>query len=253
MRTLKRRRLLSGALALGALCGTSLGAPPARADLFGGDVAVLGAILTQAISTVSQLTSMLTQIISEVNLLQTSLKAVESGSFPALLNFISIARNSFNTLTWGIRSMTYTLSRIDAEYQQLFPPTPPPPGTTVAQHQQQYTQWNQEIVGASQVAARQQTTLATLDTHAAQTQSILQQSQAASGILEQLQLIAQLIGITNAQLILVNQTLATTSRVVTDMAASGASERQLSMAKKQDNLAGYTDKGAPVAVPSRLP
>ena len=64
---------------------------------------------------------------------------------------------------------------------------------------------------------------------------------------------AQLIGISNAQLILINQTLATTSRVLTDMAAQGASERQLSSAKKQDNLANYTDKGAPVAVPSQLP
>jgi conjugal transfer/entry exclusion protein len=115
------------------------------------------------------------------------------------------------------------------------------------------SQWNQEIRGASQIAARQQTTLSTLDDHANQTAAVLQQSQTATGVVAQLQLVAQLIGITNAQLILINQTLATTGRVLTDMAAAGASERQLSVAKKQDNLSHYTDKGPAVPVPTELP
>jgi conjugal transfer/entry exclusion protein len=253
MTCIARRRVLSGALVWSLLATQVTRTKDARADLWGGDLPLLAAILGNAISTVSQLTSMLTQIAYQVSMLKTMLSQVNSGSFTSLVNFIVAARSSFNTLTWGVRSMAYTLSRIDAEYNQLFPPGPPPAGTTVAQHQAQASVWNQEIVGASQIAARQQTTLSTLDEHATQTSAILQQSQAATGVVAQLQLVAQLIGISNAQLILINQTLATTSRVLTDMAAAGASERQLSMAKKQDNLANYTDKGAPVAVPSQLP
>ena len=253
MTTIARRRLLSGALVCSVLAGEATRAEPARADLWGGDLALLAAILGNAISTVTQLTSMLTQVAYQVSMLKTMLSQVQSGSFTSLLNFIVTARSSFNTLTFGVRAMAYTLSRIDAEYQQLFPPDPPPAGTTVAQHRQQYTAWNQEIVGSSQVAARQQSTLSTLDAHAAQTNAILEQSQAAGGVVAQLQLVAQLIGITNAELIVINQTLATTGRVLTDMAAEGASERQLSIAKKQDSLTNYTDKGAPVAVPSELP
>ncbi|HEY4014300.1 MAG TPA: hypothetical protein VGM06_13245 [Polyangiaceae bacterium] len=253
MTGIARRRVLSGALIWTLLATEATRTEPAQADLWGGDLPLLAAILGNAISTVSQLTSMLTQIAYQVSMLKTMLSQVNSGSFTSLVNFIAAARSSYNSLTWGVRSMAYTLSRIDAEYNQLFPPGPPPAGTTVAQHEQQAAAWNQEIVGASQIAARQQTTLSTLDDHAAQTSAILQQSQAATGVVAQLQLVAQLIGISNAQLILINQTLATTSRVLTDMAAAGASERQLSMAKKQDNLANYTDKGAPVAVPSQLP
>jgi conjugal transfer/entry exclusion protein len=253
MTRIERRRVLSSALVYSLLATQVTRLKDARADLWGGDLPLLAAILANAISTVTQVTSMLTQIVYQVGMLKTMLSQVNSGSFTSLINFVAAARSSYSTLITGVHAMAYTLSRIDAEYTQLFPPGPPAPGTTVAQHQQQAAAWNQEILGASQVAARQQTTLSTLDDHAKQTGAILQQSQTAGGVVAQLQLVAQLIGITNAQLILINQTLATTSRVLTDMAAAGASERQLSMAKKQDNLANYTDKGAPVAVPSQLP
>jgi hypothetical protein len=108
-------------------------------------------------------------------------------------------------------------------------------------------------VGASQVAARQQTSLSNLDRQAAQTQTVLSQAQAGSGVVEELQLIAQMIGITNSELIVLNQTLSTTGRVLTDLAAQGASEKQLSLGKSDDARAGYTDKGLPVPVPSTLP
>jgi len=253
MRTLTRRRVLSGALACGALAADFTHAAPARADFFGGDLPLLAGILAQAIEEVINLGSMLSQIVNEVQMMTTMLKAVSSGSFPALVAFINTARSSYNTLTSGVRSMTYTLGRIDNEYEKLFPASQPQPGTTVASHRQQYQAWHQEVIGAAQIASRQQTDLETLDKHASQTQSILQQSQAESGIVGQLQLVAQMIGITNAQLILINQTLSTTGRVLTDMAAAGASEHQLSLAKKDDSRAGYTDKGQPVVVPKSLP
>jgi len=253
MKTLTRRRILSGALACGALATDFTLAAPARADFFGGDLPLLASILAESISEVANLGSMLSQIISEVQMMTTMLKAVSSGSFPALFAFINTARSSYNTLTSGVRSMTYTLARIDSDYEKLFPASQPAPGTTVASHRQQYQAWHQEVIGAAQIAARQQTDLATLDKHASQTQAILQQSQAESGIVGQLQLIAQMIGITNAQLILVNQTLSTTGRVLTDMAAGSASEGQLSLAKKDDSRAGYTDKGTAVVVPKSLP
>ncbi|MGD0679051.1 MAG: hypothetical protein ABSC94_26915 [Polyangiaceae bacterium] len=253
MRALTRRRLFSGAFACAAVTGDAARTEPARADLVGGDLPILGGILVQSIMQVSNLASMLTQIVNQVRLMTTMLKAIGSGSFPALVQFIGAARASYSTLTSGVRSMSYSLSRIDGEYQQLFPSDQPPPGTTVAQHTAQYQAWNQEIVGASQIAARQQTDLATLDGHAQQTQTILQQSQAEEGVVGQLQLIAQMIGITNAQLVLINQTLSTTGRVLSDMAASGASEQQLSLAKKGDSRAGYTSRGPSVVVPTTLP
>jgi conjugal transfer/entry exclusion protein len=253
MRALSRRRLLAGALGCAALGGDVTRAVPARADLWGGDLPLLAGILVQAVMEVTNLASMLTQIINEVQMMTTMLKAVESGSFSALVQFIGAARSSYTTLTAGVQSMSYSLGKIDSEYQQLFPQNPPAAGSTVAGHTQQLQAWHAEVVGAAQIAARQQSDLSTLDDHAQQTQSILQQSPGTDGIVGQLQLITQMIGISNAQLGLINQTLSTTGRVLTDLAATSASEGQLSIAKKSDHRAGYTDKGTPVTVPHTLP
>jgi hypothetical protein len=250
---LTRRRVLSGALASAAFAGLSSRASPAGADIFGGDVAVLVAILTQSISQALSLINLVTQTTYQVQMMTTLLRQAASGSFPALISLINTARYTYNNLTWGVRSMSYQLARIDSEYNSLFPSGPPPTGTPVAQHRAQYQAWNQEVVGASQVAARQQTSLSKLDTQAAQTQTVLSQAQAGSGVVEELQLIAQMIGITNSELIVLNQTLSTTGRVLTDLAAQGASEKQLSLGKSDDARAGYTDKGVPVPVPYTLP
>jgi P-type conjugative transfer protein TrbJ len=253
MNTLPRRRILSGALAAAVFAELTSRATPAEADLFGGDVAVLLAILTQSISQALSLTNLVLQTANQVRMMTTLLRQAASGSFPALIALINTARYTFNSLTWGVRSMSYQMNRIDAEYSALFPSGPPPTGTPVAQHRAQYDAWNEEIVGASQVAARQQTSLSNLDSQAAQTQTVLKQAQAGSGVVEELQLIAQMISITNSELVVLNQTLSTTGRVLTDLAAQGASEKQLSLGKGDDARAGYTDKGLPVVVPSTLP
>jgi P-type conjugative transfer protein TrbJ len=181
------------------------------------------------------------------------LQKVASGSFPALISLINTARYTYNSLTWSVKSMSYQMAHIDAEFGALYPSGPPPTGTPVAAHRAQYDAWNEEVVGASQVASRQQTNLSNLDAQAAQTQSILSQAQAGSGVVQELQLVAQLIGITNSELIVLNQTLATTGRVLTDLSAQAASEKQLSLGKSDDARAGYTDKGTPNVVPSTMP
>ena len=254
MNRLGRRRVLSGALASAVLAGRMTASEPAEADFFGGDLPLLAAILVQSISTVTQLTSMLTQIAYQVKMLETMVQSLDHLSFASIVSFINTARYSFNALTWGVKSMGYSLARIDGEFTQLFPQDTPPPGTTTAQHRQTVQAWHQEVVGAAQIAARQQTSLETLEDHATKTQELLDQSDANGGqVAAQLQVIAQLIGITNTELVVLNQTLSTTGRVLTNMAAAGASERQLSLTKGDDARAHYTDKGPPVAVPHTMP
>jgi P-type conjugative transfer protein TrbJ len=250
---LPRRRILSGALAIAVFAEITSRESPAQADIFGGDVAVLLAILTQSISQAISLTNLVLQTANQVRMMTTLLRQASSGSFPALIALINTARYTFNNLTWGVRSMSFQMARIDSEYNALFPSGPPPTGTPVAQHMAQYTAWNQEVLGASQVAERQQTSLSNLDSQAAQTQTVLKEAQAGSGVVEELQLIAQMISITNSELLVLNQTLSTTGRVLTDLAAQSASEKQLSLGKSGDARAGYTDKGVPVPVPSTLP
>ncbi len=250
MRALTRRRALRGAFSLASLA--CLSAPsPARADLWGGDLGILSGILAEAIAEVAQLASMLSQFVAMVTLMKTELSALESGSFSSLLGFIQSAQASYSTLTSGIQSMAYGIGQINTDFQRLFPSNTS--DIAFAQHDQYYNQWNQEVLAASQVAARQQTVLSTLDNHASQADKVLQQSSNASGEVAQLQTVVQMLRLMQTELITINQSLATTGRVLTDMAAAEGSERQLSRTKKQSSLANYTSRGAAVVVPHKLP
>jgi conjugal transfer/entry exclusion protein len=251
MRRLTRRRSLAVALLTGALGTCAPTTRTAEADLFGGDLPLLAGILAEAVVQVSNLVSIVTQVVEEVNLMKTMVTGLDSGSFSALMGFIQAARTTYGTLTSGIRSMSYSLDRVDREYQALFPA--PTQATTVAEHAQYYTQWNQEVLAASQVAAREQTVLETLEDRADKARDLVQQSKDASGELAQLQLVVQMLGILHTELLSIHQTLATTGRVLTDMAAASASSSQLSQTKKQSSLANYTSKGDAVNVPHRLP
>ena len=68
---------------------------------------------------------MLTQIAYQVGMLKTMLSQVDSGSFTSLINFIVAARKLLQHPDLG-RPLdgVATLSRIDADYTQLYPPGP---------------------------------------------------------------------------------------------------------------------------------
>jgi conjugal transfer/entry exclusion protein len=251
MRSLSRRRALLAAVGAAIAGATTTAAPPARADLWGGDLPLLTGILAQAIVEVINLGSMLAQIVEEVNLLKSMMAQLDPSSFGSLLSFVQQSQMAFATLTSGVHAMSYSLQRVDTQFQSLFPASP----TTVplAQHAATYRAWNDEILAASQVASRQQTVLEHLDDAAAKASDLVQQSQNAGAELQQLQLIVQMLGIMDAQLVTLNQSFATTSRVLSDMAATSASSADLSQSKRDNSLSGYTNRGPSVSVPTRLP
>jgi P-type conjugative transfer protein TrbJ len=255
VRAVTRRRVLA-AVGAGLLVG--LGPASADADLWGADLGPLTTLVAQMITQIAQyatqiaqFASMISTMVAEVNLMKTELGALSSGDLMALLAFIQTARMSYAQLTNGVRSMAYTLSAIDSDFKRLFPPSTS--GTTVAQHAQYYNQWNQEILASSQIAARQETVLSTLDAQASQADTVLQHSQAASGVVGQLQTVVEMLRLMQGQLLTINQSLASSGRMLADIAASTASQSQLALAKQQSSLTGYTSRGAPVVVPHRLP
>ena len=148
--------------------------------------------------------------------------------------------------------MSYQLARIDSEYNSLFPAGAPPSGAAVLQHRAEYQAWTRRSWARrrSRDASRRRSRPSMTRPRRRSRSSAVQ---GRSGEVAQLQLIVQMIGITNSELLIRNQTLATTRGVLTDMSAANASERQLSLGKSDDVRQGYTDKGAPVIVPTTLP
>lgn len=248
MRALTRRRLLAGGA--GLLLVTAAPAE-ARAGLLGGDLPLLTQLIGQSLAQMGQFSSMISQLVMTVNLLKMELSAIGHGDLMAILAFVQTAQMSYRSLTSNIQSMAFSLVLVSQKFHKLFPSTHASPSP--AQNDQHYNAWNSEVLSASEVASRQQTVLLTLDQHAAAANQVLALSQNAEGVVAQLQTVVQMLRLMQTELITINQTLATTSRVLTDMAAADASNRQLSRAKKGSSLAGYTNRGAPVAVPHRLP
>jgi P-type conjugative transfer protein TrbJ len=246
-----RRLGLTATLAAAWLAMAGAWASPARADLWGGDLPLLAGILAEAFSEVSNLSSMVEQVVEQVRLMRTMISGLDASSFAALTELLREAETTHDTLTAGIRSMSYSLGRIDSEFRELFPSDPH--AATFDEHAAYYSRWNQEVLAAAQIASRQQTVIGKLGDSAAKAREIAQQSQNAPGEVAQLQLIVQMLSILHTQLLTLNQTLATTGRVLTDIGAGSASASQLSQAKRQTSLSNYTSRGDPVRVPSRMP
>jgi P-type conjugative transfer protein TrbJ len=253
VRFLTRRRVLATVAAT-----TVLAILPERAEADYVDLGALTTIIGQMITQLAQYATQITQfatmianMVQMVNYMKQELGALKSGDFWGLIAFIETAKMSYNQLTNGVQSMAYTIGSIDNDFHRLFPSSTS--GSTVADHTQYYQTWNTEVLAASQIAARQQTVLSTLDDQATQADKVLSQSENASGVVAQLQTVVEMLRLMQGQLITINQTLATASRVLADMAASQAANSALSQGKKQSSLANYTSRGAPVSVPHTLP
>ena len=254
MNALGRRRLVSGAIGCSALAALGTLTPPAQADLFGADVAVLTGILTQSISQAGSLTSMVLQIANELRMMTTMLHQVASGSFPALcgvhpkraghLQHAHLGR-SVDDLSHGAASTPNTKSSSPREGRR--------------RARRSRSTGRSTSRGTKRSSAPRRSRRASRRPCQRSIPRRLRPSRSSRSpnrppaSSRSFQLIAQMIGITNSELTLLNQTLATASRVLTDLAASSASERQLSLGKGDDVRSGYTDKGKPVTVPHSLP
>lgn len=227
-------------------------APPlAHADLFGGDVAELAAILAETISQGITLGQQLTQLSEQVNLVRTTLSQLDPASYAAVLSIVNNTYLDYNRLVSDVNSIGYTLESVNSDFRQAFPTDFSQ--TSMAGVDQLYGRWQQDIWSSTMVAARAQSVLSTLNQNASQAATILSNSASAQGTVAQLQAVVQMLALMQSQTNSLIQSLATTGRVLTTSASVGASERQLSREKKRRNLAGYTRRGSPVSVHTKLP
>jgi conjugal transfer/entry exclusion protein len=241
-RLLHRRHLVFAALV--GMLGRLLKPKNAYADFFGGDVAVLTAILTQAVATVSNLASMLSNLREQLSAAHTMLSKLDGASFDSVLGIINSTDLSLAALTADVTSIGYTLQSVNSQFRSLYPTSYST--TAFAQFDSMYGRWEDEILASTQVAARSQATLSTLESTAREAASIVADSRGSDGAVAQMQSIVQMLGLMQSQNASVIQSLATTGRVLTATAATSASERQLSREKKRRHLAGYRDRGTPV-------
>jgi P-type conjugative transfer protein TrbJ len=243
-RSTRRRILLC---VLGACCSL---VSPVRADLFGGDVAVLAAILEQTITQVSQFATQIDQLQAQIRLTHTLLHGIERGDVLSLLQFLRQATLTLSSLVRGVNAIGYRMKAIDLEYNAVYGQSVR--GTPPSEFNGMHARWQSEILGSTQVAMRAQTNLESLEDHAKATKKLVDSSTKADGVVAQLQIVVQMLALLDQDLLSLQRTLDTGSRVVASVAASGASEKQLVQERKRLNLENYTDRGAPAPVADSL-
>jgi P-type conjugative transfer protein TrbJ len=223
----------------------------ARADLWGGDLPILGGILTQAFATVADLGTMIGSLAQQLDNMKTMLSELSPDSAEAVLNLISNGDFAFDKLTADIQSIGYTMQSVNAQFASVYETnyaTLP-----IDKFDALYGRWHSEVLAASQVAARSQATLSTLKSNADEAARIVNASAASDGQVAQMQAIVQMLALMQNQNNSVLQSLTTTGRVLASDAAGHAALEQLAREKKRRAMVNYRYRGEAVPTVDKLP
>lgn len=224
---------------------------PAHADLYGADIPILTGILTEAVTTVSNLVSMLAVLKEQLAATNEMLSKLDPASFEAMTGLVRSNEMSFDQLTQGVSSIGYTLGGVNSQFKSVykrdFSTTP------FSAFDSNYARWHDEVLASSEIAARSQSALATLDKNTEAASAILRSSSKSEGVVGQLQAVNQMLGVIQSQNNTLIQTLSTTGRVLAAAAGSQASEAHLAREKKKRNLSNYRERGDVVPPMTKLP
>jgi P-type conjugative transfer protein TrbJ len=226
----------------------------ARADLFGGDVAELAAILAQLISQGITMANQLEQLQAEVRYTEQTLKQLDPTSFSGLLNTFDTLRWNYQSLVGQVQTIAFTANHVQSDFSRLFPKDKNAwKSVSSSEFDSRYASWQTEISNSSLVAMSAQTQIDLLKQQNDVMMEILRQSQGANGELRQLQLINQSLAKIHDRLGTIVEVLATGQRVTAALAATMSGEKLMIRESKQRRLDGYTNPGKPARVLNKLP
>jgi P-type conjugative transfer protein TrbJ len=248
------RRLTATVLAL-SLALPAGDPKPARADIFGGDVAELAAILAELLTQGATLYNQLSQLKSQVeNTRQTLQTLKDVSSFRDAIGFYNTARYNYDSLIYDVNAIRYNAQTVNNDFRRLFPKNQSSwRNVPSSQFGSRYEAWNEELTSSALIAARAQTQMMRVQDMNAAAERALRISQVEAGEVRQLQAMNQMLSVMQSQLSTVVQLLSTGSRVTSDMAAATAGKDMLLQEKKRRRRDGYKNPGKPAKVLTRFP
>ena len=226
----------------------------ARADLFGGDVVELAAILAELLSQGLNMVNQLEQLQAQVRYTEQTLRQLDPTSLSGLVNTFNTLRWNYQSLAGQVQTISFTANQVHTDFNRLFPKDKNAwKNVRSSEFDSHYTTWQTEISNSSIVAMSAQTQIDLLKRQNDVMMDILRQSQGANGELRQLQLINQSLAKIHDRLGTVVEVLATGQRVTAALAATMSGEKLMIRESKQRRLEGYTNKGKPARVLNKLP
>jgi conjugal transfer/entry exclusion protein len=245
-----RRRRLSVTLA--ALLAAFLAPRIAHAQ-FSSDAALLTELLFQEQQAVTELNTVIANLKQANAFSQQVLTGRPTSEVGYALGILKASQNDYNALVQNTNSIGYSINGIHNAFTNLYPDGATIQTMPLAQFDSLQANAQTEIVTASEIAARSQTSVSEIETQTQLAATILQNSSGLDTIAGQLQLGLQLCSIMQADFTALIQNLAMTGRAMSDSSASQASEHRFAHERTRRNRLGYTSRGASVGVPSVLP
>jgi P-type conjugative transfer protein TrbJ len=246
-------QLLAASMALAALAPL-----PASASLFGEENATLGAILGEDIAQLAEMVKTVQGIITQIEQLKalvaqskTVLKQIGTGNLNGLVGMLQTASRTSYALDRDIKFIGYKLSDVDRQREAIYQESLR--GSDPSQFRAKSLQWNGALMESSRVAMRAQTNVSELDGRSQTLATVLSDSQAAEGVVGQLQLVIRALAVLHADLEGVQRSLDTGMRVTANVAAGQAAAGGMIEEQHVLSMDNYTNPGPSVAVPSQLP
>jgi P-type conjugative transfer protein TrbJ len=225
---------------------------PARADLFGGDVAVLAQILLQTYEQVNQLKQQLQTAKDNFELAKQALET-DPRNFGDVLNIVRTAQNTYGAIKSDTQQMGFHIESVRGNFARLFPKGRDLKRAKYSDYDSMYGSWQEELRASAEAASHAQANAAVLESQARAAQSALQSSSGADGVVRQLQTVVQMLGVVQTGISTLITTVSTAERVNSNLAASAAEEKLISREERRRRRENYTSRGKPVSTMNRLP
>ncbi len=223
--TTHRRHFLRLALtgALTAVLLPPLSELPAWANVPVVDAGGIAQIVVQAGEVYLQLQSMQQQ----VQALRNAALQLDPRSYQSVQNLLAGNEVNYLSLIRDVQSMGYSLERVNTRFRQLYPDDRAVKNMRPDQLEATSRDMNEEIHASALVAARSQTTLRTIEANNTEARNILSRSAGNGSQVAQLQSAVQMLGLIHQNLVGINQMLSASSRVTSNVAVRGVTERRM--------------------------
>jgi len=151
-----------------------------------------------------------------------------------------------------VRSMGYTIERVNARFRQLYPDDRAVKNMTPRQAETTAREMNQELYESSLVAARAQTTLRGIEDNNAAARNILSQSEGNDSQVAQLQSALQMLALMHDNLVNINRLISSSGRISSNQAVSAVTMRRIENERAAQMANDYVKSEAIPEVDSRL-
>lgn len=230
----------------------------ARASIFGEESAILSAILGEDIAQVAQMVqtvaNLYTQIRQLTTMIQQGATVLQNFKSPEdiqqLLGFAQSLLAKGGTIERNIRLLHFKLNAIDQDRHDVFPEMR---DVSTDEFQARAQTWNAALKESSMVAMRAQTSVDTLQARLEHAQKLQQDSEAAEGVVGQLQIVVKSLALLHTDLASIEANLAYGQRVTATWAGVQSAEEDRAAEESRRMLENYTSRGGTPRKLSKLP